>query len=284
MTRISFSNRRRRTGFVSCGVFLCLALLGSAISAQTLPEDAPVLISEPGSTRALTARPARRGIDDSARVFAPGGQTRVTVFVTNLELLKGEGANAFRADVQDAQFYRYPLEIISLEPTAERPWVYALTVRLHAQLGDVGDHLEGGGRRQRGERTQGVALDPRGDHDEQVALVLGRWVAGEQAGAAEHLDGPADARVRVLGQDGLAVAELGLVLDAGGPGDLHDHVGPVGSDAAEDEALATGQRRRVGHAVPAAGARGPRAPLLVRPASRHRRGPSLRIPPRGHRL
>lgn len=141
MTRLSFSNRRRRTWFVSGGVFLCLALLGSAISAQTLPEDAPVLISEPGSTRALTARPARRGIDNSARVFAPGGQTRVTVFVTNLELLKGEGANAFRADVQDAQFYRYPLEIISLEPTAERPWVYALTVRLHAQLGDVGDVL-----------------------------------------------------------------------------------------------------------------------------------------------
>jgi uncharacterized protein (DUF1800 family) len=66
----------------------------------------------------------------------------VTFYVTNLgELMKDEGRTAFRADVQDANNRRYPLEIISFAPTAERPWVYALTVRLHEGIGDAGDVL-----------------------------------------------------------------------------------------------------------------------------------------------
>jgi hypothetical protein len=73
--------------------------------------------------------------------FSPGGKTRVTVFVTGVELLPGEGATAFRADATDGRYSRYPLQIVSLAPTPERPWVYALTFRLHAGMGDVGDVL-----------------------------------------------------------------------------------------------------------------------------------------------
>jgi len=65
----------------------------------------------------------------------------MTFFVTNLDLLPAEGANAFRVDAQDARGFRYPLQIISLEPTAERPWVYALTVKLHSAMENVGDVL-----------------------------------------------------------------------------------------------------------------------------------------------
>ncbi len=123
------------------GVFLCFLLTCATVSANKLPEDAPVLISEAKSTRALTVRPARRGLDASAQVFQPGGKTKITLFVTNLDLLPGEGATAFRADIQDERFYRFPLEVVSLEPTIERPWVYAITVRLHGGIGDVGDVL-----------------------------------------------------------------------------------------------------------------------------------------------
>ena len=123
--------------FLFQSICLCLGIFSgfAVISAQNLPEDAPVLISQPGSTRALTASRTRKGTDFSAEIFPAGGNTRITFFVTNLELLADEGANAFRVDAQDSRGYRYPLQIISFEPTAERPWVYALTVRLHVAYG-----------------------------------------------------------------------------------------------------------------------------------------------------
>ncbi len=119
------------------GVFLCLLISGANSSAQTLPEDAPIIISYSDSTRALTNLEASVKVP----VFKPGGRTKVTLYVTNLDLLKNEGANAFRADIEDINHYRYPLTIISLDQLSDRPWVYALTVQLHGGIGDVGDTL-----------------------------------------------------------------------------------------------------------------------------------------------
>jgi uncharacterized protein (DUF1800 family) len=141
MSRLSFVGRRWRTLLVSLGVFLC-AISGFDVSAQSLYEDAPILISQPDSTRALTVQPTRGGLNMPVSVFQPGTKTRITVFVTNLKgLLDDEDRTAFRAEFQDAKYYRYPLEIVSFEQTAERKWVYALTVRLNEQLGDAGDVL-----------------------------------------------------------------------------------------------------------------------------------------------
>lgn len=133
--------RRRWRCVMLFGVFLCLVFSTAIVSAQKLPDDAPVLISRPNSTKALAAMPTRRGLDTSVSVFKPGARTRVTLFVTNLDLMNGEGANAFRADIEDVRHYRYPLSIVSLEPLAGREWVYALTVQLHGGIGDVGDTL-----------------------------------------------------------------------------------------------------------------------------------------------
>jgi hypothetical protein len=127
--------------FVPPGVLFCLAFFIVGASAQENIDAAPVIISEANSTRALVAAPKMRGLNQNARVFSPGGKTRVTVFVTGVELLPGEGATAFRADATDGRYSRYPLQIVSLAPTPERPWVYALTFRLHAGMGDVGDVL-----------------------------------------------------------------------------------------------------------------------------------------------
>jgi uncharacterized protein (DUF1800 family) len=113
-------------------VFLTVA---PDIFAENLPDDAPILISQPGSTRALTALTKR----NNQNIYSNRGL--VTVFLTNLELLSNEGANAFRADVEDSNHFRYPLQIINFEQTKERPWVYALTLRLHERLVNVGDAL-----------------------------------------------------------------------------------------------------------------------------------------------
>ncbi|HLM02832.1 MAG TPA: DUF1800 family protein [Pyrinomonadaceae bacterium] len=132
---------------MTLGVFCCLLLLlGNTVArAQTnaLPEDAPVLISEPNSTRALvTVADGKRGASLPTGIVQPGRRTIVTFFVTNLaDLLEGEGANAFRAELEDANHYRYPLEIVRFERTPERKQVYALSVRLSSELGSVGDAL-----------------------------------------------------------------------------------------------------------------------------------------------
>src|SRR6187551_365480 len=128
---------RRVSLLTFIGAFLFLASTTFVVRAA-LPDDAPIVISDADSTRAIvTTGPVRR-LGPSRRVIEVGG--RATFYVTNLsDLLKGEGATAFRADIQDENGYRYPLEIVSLTPTAQRPWVYALTVRLHEALGDVGD-------------------------------------------------------------------------------------------------------------------------------------------------
>ena len=136
------SSARRRLRYLTLtGASVFLASQFFAVQAAALPEDAPILISEAHSTRAIvTSSPGLRRAGLPLRVVPVGA--RVTFYVTNLEtLLKDEGRTAFRADVQDEHFRRFPLEIISFAPTAERPWVYALTVRLHEGIGDAGDVL-----------------------------------------------------------------------------------------------------------------------------------------------
>lgn len=122
-------------------VFVCAAFA----SAQTVIPDAPVLISENNSTRALTVSPFKwrgRRLPTAAQVAWPvDEETRVSLFVTNLDLMKGEGYNAFRADAEDADGHRYPLKVESLNPVMGREWIYVMTVKLNGQIGDVGDVL-----------------------------------------------------------------------------------------------------------------------------------------------
>ncbi|MGB5014637.1 MAG: DUF1800 domain-containing protein [Pyrinomonadaceae bacterium] len=113
--------------------FLILMAVNNA-SALALPDDAPILISEAGSTRALVTADG-----SPIEVVKPGVHDLVTFYVTNLDLLNGEGANAFRVEVQDSRYYRYPLQIVSFERSATRKQVYELSVRMSGinELGDV---------------------------------------------------------------------------------------------------------------------------------------------------
>jgi hypothetical protein len=127
------SAQRRLRVTTLLGAFVFLACVTVHANATNLPEDAPIVVSESNSTRALVTLGRKR--EATQERVIPVGAVKVTVYVTNLaDLLKGEDATAFRADIQDARYFRYPLEIVSLEPTRERPWVYALTFRLHAEL------------------------------------------------------------------------------------------------------------------------------------------------------
>ena len=122
-----------------CSVLICLVYL-SAVAAAAMPEDAPILISEPNSTRALISVQSGRGQTTLTTIIHPSRQRVVTFFLTNLDLLNGEGKTAFRAELEDSRHYRFPLEIVSFERTAERQNVYALSVRMTG-IEDLGDVL-----------------------------------------------------------------------------------------------------------------------------------------------
>lgn len=124
---------------------ILVIIFAAIVSAQTVIPEAPVLISEGKSTRALAVNPFTwRGVQlpTSSQIAWPvGDETRVTLFVTNLELMKEEGANAFRADAEDASGFRYPLTVESIDPVGGHEWIYGVTIKLNGEIGDVGDVL-----------------------------------------------------------------------------------------------------------------------------------------------
>jgi hypothetical protein len=77
----------------------------------------PVLLSERDSTRALAgAAGSIRGVKDLTRAVAPAfhlGDT-VDIFVTNLDLMEGEGANAFRVYALDKVGHQFRFPVIAL--------------------------------------------------------------------------------------------------------------------------------------------------------------------------
>jgi hypothetical protein len=105
----------------------------------------PVLISDSGSTRAIALESVTLKGEPfpltSTVKFSSDTRTRICVFAQNLELLAGEGANAFSADVQDADGKLYSLRVEYKGQVPGFPGITMLIVRLADDLGDAGDVL-----------------------------------------------------------------------------------------------------------------------------------------------
>lgn len=97
----------------------------------------PILLSEADSIRALTALPiqTKRGRQKILLNNAFALDSTVRLYVTNLELMKDEGASAFRVYIEDEKkrIYRFP--ILDFQPAAGFDGVYELTVKLRDELG-----------------------------------------------------------------------------------------------------------------------------------------------------
>ncbi|HLM01476.1 MAG TPA: DUF1800 domain-containing protein [Pyrinomonadaceae bacterium] len=114
-------------------IFFCPAVFAAANDSDPNPDSpVPVLLAETDSARALAVE---HGIwngslpkTSSRRAFRVGQKSLITLFVTNLDLLEGEGANAFRIYVnhRNGRVYQFPVE--ELTPISRT--VYALRVRL----------------------------------------------------------------------------------------------------------------------------------------------------------
>lgn len=137
-------------------LFLLTAVCAAFNLTYAATNKSPVLISDSNSTRALalesvTLKGEPFGLTSTVK-FSNDTRTRVCIFAMNLELLTGEGLNAFSADAQDATGKRYPLrvEYVGAVPpaldaqgniTSDFRGITMIIVRLADDMGDVGDVL-----------------------------------------------------------------------------------------------------------------------------------------------
>ena len=142
--KLSLPCRSLKQSLISCLV-LIVAFCGGIGTTYAANAKAPVLISEAASTRAIAIESVTFKGEPfpltSTVAFSSDTRTRICVFAMNLELLPGEGANAFTADIQDAGGKLYPLQIEFMGQVPNFPGITMFIVRLADDIGDAGDVL-----------------------------------------------------------------------------------------------------------------------------------------------
>ncbi len=124
---------------------LLIVIAGLVSSSNAASSRAPVLLSNATSTRAIvlesvTLKPEPFGITSSV-AFGSDTRTRLCIFAMGLDLLPGEGINAFTAEAQDGTGKRYSLRVEFFAPVPDFPGITMFVVRLADDMGDVGDVL-----------------------------------------------------------------------------------------------------------------------------------------------
>src|SRR5678816_3656220 len=88
-------------------------LLAASQSLQAANNKQPKLISQSTSTRAVAFESVTMKAEPfpltSTVAYSPDTRTRICIFAMGLDLLPGEGVNAFTADMQDASGKLYLL-------------------------------------------------------------------------------------------------------------------------------------------------------------------------------
>ena len=113
-------------------LLFCFCFVAFGADDPNPDSPTPVLLSETDATRVLAVEAGNwnGNLPKSAqRAFRVGQKSVVTLFVTNLDLLEGEGANAFRVYLihRNGRSYQFPVE--ELTPISRT--VYALRIRFY---------------------------------------------------------------------------------------------------------------------------------------------------------
>ena len=129
----------RTQRFFIASAFLALSLVVAA-RGQDDPDPnspTPVLITEKESTRAVVAPPSRlvRNTLPASGQLAFAYNTKATIYVSNIVLMEGEGAGAFRVNVEDSKGRKYQFPVLALQQIKGDDGLYALTVRLKDDIG-----------------------------------------------------------------------------------------------------------------------------------------------------
>lgn len=125
--------------------FLLALICGSVATISAATNKKPILISQATSTRAIALECATMRAEPfpltSSVNYSPDNRTRICIFAMDLELLPGEGANAFSSDAQDGNGKIYPLRVEYVGQVPSFPGITMIAVRLADDLGDAGDVL-----------------------------------------------------------------------------------------------------------------------------------------------
>ncbi len=146
MKNRAFASSKRLVAFVGAG--LAMILSGALAPVPAASSISPTLISvSAASTRAvalesvsMTAEPFSLSAETN---FSPNDpQTRITLFVMNLDLLAGETQNSLTADAEDAAHVHYPLKVEYVGTVPGFDGIYMVVVRLNDLMtGNLGDVL-----------------------------------------------------------------------------------------------------------------------------------------------
>ena len=128
---------RTRRNFIAS--LITVLLLSLCAFGQVDPDPnspTPVLLTEYDSTRALVQRAnlSRRSTLAVSGQLAFAPNSKVTLYVTNIALMDGEGANAFRIDAEDAKGRHYLFPVLDIQPMKD-DGLYAITVLLRDEAG-----------------------------------------------------------------------------------------------------------------------------------------------------
>ena len=116
-----------------------LSVVALPIAGQSDPDPdspVPVLVSAENRNRVLAVQESSlryRPIRQQESIFFPGRSTAFTLYVSNIELMPSEGANAFRVYIRQKSGRIYELETRSVAKVA--PKEYALGVALYDPAG-----------------------------------------------------------------------------------------------------------------------------------------------------
>jgi uncharacterized protein (DUF1800 family) len=132
--------RKSQLLFLAAAVFVLIvagAVPVAALDDSDPNSPVPILLSQPGSTRALAVPQGDAASVILSRVvsrpFPP--DARMVLFVTNVDLMPTEGANAFRVYGQDRRGHVYRFPVLSLERLRRGGPVYAVTIQLTDEIG-----------------------------------------------------------------------------------------------------------------------------------------------------
>lgn len=121
--------------------FFLFCLISVPVVAQIDDPDpnspTPVLMRAPGGKRILTvsAETASRPEPGAppAEAFPPN--SRVVIFVQNIELMSGEGANAFRVFAEDSRGKSYRFPVVEMYRANAKKPTYGLVIELRDEIG-----------------------------------------------------------------------------------------------------------------------------------------------------
>lgn len=134
------SFRRLLRLLCACAVLFFCGAVNFALAA-----NGPTILTDATSTRAIALEAVTFRHEPFSLLmpvpFSPDTRNRIVLFVMNLDLLAGEGANALTVDAEDATHRHYAFKVENVTPVPGYEWTSQVTLRLSDDIGDVGDVL-----------------------------------------------------------------------------------------------------------------------------------------------